>query len=256
MTLAVDVGNSNIVLAIHDGQQWTQEFRNETKSDQPVLYFESALRNILLEWAIHPTSINQIVISCVVPDVLNTIVESVSNVIQKQPLILGPDIFSQLDMEVPHIYEIGSDLVSNAYAAFTRYKLPSIVVDFGTALTYTVIDHKGIKGVSIAPGLYTAINSLTNNTALLPLVEVALPVSKLGHNTTTAIQSGVLHGYVGMVSYMVEGIEKEFGQPLVKIATGGLSHVLTPLIDVFHHIDRHLTLDGMRLIHNFIVKQS
>ena len=134
-------------------------------------------------------------------------------------------------------------------AAYTRVAGPAIVVDFGTALTFTTIDQAGeVLGVSIVPGLQTAIKSLFMNTAKLPEVELKLPDSVLGKNTIHAIQSGVLHGYTGLIKGMLEAIQLETGLKFTVIATGGLSSILTNLDGVFDAVDRNLTLDGLRLI--------
>jgi type III pantothenate kinase len=137
----------------------------------------------------------------------------------------------------------------NVMAAYTRAAGPVIVVDFGTALTFTTIDQAGeVLGVSIVPGLQTAIKALFMNTSKLPEVELKLPDSVLGKNTIHAIQAGVLHGYTGLIKGMLEAIQLETGLKFTVIATGGLSSILTNLEGVFDAVDRNLTLDGLRLI--------
>ena len=151
----------------------------------------------------------------------------------------------------PH--EIGTDLIANATAAHLLHPGDCMVIDFGTALTFTVIEASGdIKGVNIAPGLKTAIRALVGNTAQLPEVPLELPDSAIGKNTVHAIQSGVLWGYVGMVEGMVSRIKAEVGQDLKVVATGGLSSILHPLHDLFDTVDPKLTLEGLRLIHQII----
>ncbi len=249
MFLSIDIGNSNIVIGLHNGLDWLHTFRYETKDVQPVFYYESGLKNIFLEWGITSYDIRICGISSVVPHLNSLIKEAVFNAIGQQPIIINPSMIKNLDMHVPSPYEIGSDLVCNAYAAIQNHYSHCIIVDFGTALTFTVVDSsKGIQGVSIAPGLKTAIKSLFINTAQLPEVPLELPSSYIGHDTVSAIQSGVLYGYVGMVRGMVNGLKEEFGSHYKVIATGGLSAVLHPLEDVFDGIDKLLTLDGCRLI--------
>jgi type III pantothenate kinase len=146
--------------------------------------------------------------------------------------------------------EIGTDIVSNAFAVFNRYSTDTIVIDFGTALTITTVSKtKGILGVSIAPGLKTATLSLFKGTAQLPEVPLVIPNSVLGKNTVEAIQSGVLIGYIGLIKHTVEAIREELNQPFPVIATGGLSAILHPLKDFFYEVDPDLTLDGMRFIY-------
>lgn len=253
MFLAIDIGNSNIVVALHDGHTWSHMFRYETKDIQPENFYEGALRNLLLEWRIHPSEIHQSVLSSVVPDLNALIREAVFNVTGLPILVISPEIIMSLDMPIPQPYEIGSDLVCNAYAAMKRYPSHCIIVDFGTALTFTVVNaEEGIKGVTIAPGLKTAIKALFLNTAQLPEVPLELPDSFMGHDTVSAIQSGVLWGYVGLVQNIVNGLKNELGLGYKVIATGGLSSILHPLENVFDNVDKMLTLEGSRLIYDFV----
>jgi type III pantothenate kinase len=156
---------------------------------------------------------------------------------------------TQLPIDILNPFEIGSDLVANAAAAHFKYKKACIVVDFGTALTFTTISSTGkILGVSIAPGLKTAIRSLSQNTAKLFDVPLVMPTSALGKNTVTAIQSGILIGYEGLVRNMVLKIREEVQEECHAIATGGLSSIISPLHDFFHAVEPNLTLDGLRMI--------
>jgi type III pantothenate kinase len=251
MLLAIDIGNTDIVLAIHNGNQWQHIFRHETKIGQPTVYFESALRNLLLEWDIQPLDIKGSAISCVVPEILHPIHTAIDHVLNQPPVVLNAEVFAQLDLHIPLMYEIGADIVSNAFAAMELYGKSCIIVDFGTTLTFVVVTpSEGIKGVSIAPGLFTALQSLSQSTALLPQVDFDFPTTFIGQNTKSAIQCGVFHGYVGMIRYMLQGIEEECAVPMIKVATGGLSQRLSPLSDAFDEFNRHLTLDGIRLIYN------
>lgn len=167
---------------------------------------------------------------------------------------MGPDLYKKLPIGVLNPYEIGSDLVSNALAAYTRFKRSCIVVDFGTALTFTTLGNDGeILGVAIAPGLKTAIKSLSQNTAKLFDVPLQLPDSVLGKNTVHAIQAGILIGYEGIVTTMIKKIRKELKDESVPvIATGGLSSIITSLSSEFSSIDANLTLDGLRIAVEFV----
>jgi type III pantothenate kinase len=140
--------------------------------------------------------------------------------------------------------------VANAVAAWARFRSATIVVDFGTALTFTTINQQGtVLGVAIAPGLKTAVRALSSNTAKLPFVPLELPESAIGKDTVHAIQAGILLGYTHMVEGMIARIKKELGGEVKVIATGGLSSILHNLAEDFDIIDRTLTLDGMRLIY-------
>ena len=161
--------------------------------------------------------------------------------------VVGPNLYDELSYEVPRPYEIGTDLVSNAYAAFRKYQRPCIIVDFGTALTFTTVNDIGyIKGVAIAPGIKTAMKALSNNTAQLPEIPLELPSSVIGMHTTHAMQAGILWGYVGIAKELISKIREEVGTEYIAIATGGLSFVMEPLKNVFYAIDPELTLNGLK----------
>ena len=130
MFLVADIGNSNIVIAVHDGDTWKYKYRYETKDIQPSIFYESELRDLFLEWDIQPRQIKDAAISSVVPDITATIQAAIIANIGFDPLLLSPEIFMKLDMEIPKIYEIGSDIVANAYAAKKQFKKNTIIVDF------------------------------------------------------------------------------------------------------------------------------
>lgn len=251
MFLAIDAGNSNVVFALYHEQdkKWTNHFRIETKGPKLHSQLSKKVPLYFLEHGISPTSISEIGFSSVVPEINNSIIEFCQNYFGTNPYVISPKSYPKLPVKSLRPTEIGSDLMCNVMAAYSKYQKPVIIVDFGTALTFTVVDQTGkIKGINIVPGLRTAINSLFNNTAKLPAVELKMPESALGQSTVHAIQAGILYGYTGLVKGMIETIEKETQQSYQVIATGGLSSVLTPLTEVFNEIDRNLTLEGLRLI--------
>jgi len=249
MFLATDIGNSNIVIAIHDGESWTHKYRYETKDYQPAIYYETGLRDLFLEWNINPSEITHAAVSSVVPEVTDRIMEALTQNIRFMPTLLGPELFLKLDMRIPKLYEIGSDLVSNAVAVRSKYQRNCVVVDFGTALTFTIYDHEvGINGVTIAPGLKTIISTLSGNTSQLPEIDIELPQSAIGTSTSEAIKAGVLFGFMGLVKEILLRIKSELDDSYIIVATGGLSTAINELASEFDHIDKDLTLDGIRLI--------
>lgn len=250
MMLAVDIGNTDVTLGLHKEDKWAYHWRLSSALSHPELFYGIKLREFFLEAGLHTSDVRKIVISSVVPDLTDRIVNVVKTLFEKQPVVLGPEVYARLPIEVLNPYEIGSDLVSNAVAAYTRFRANCIVVDFGTALTFTTIDAKGkIIGVAIAPGLKTAIRSLSQNTAKLFDVPLELPASALGKNTVHAIQAGILIGYEGLVSSMLSRIKSELNDPAcATIATGGLSSIITSIRDQFTEVDKNLTLDGLRII--------
>lgn len=253
MQLVIDIGNSNVVIGIYKQGKWQQIWRIPTTLSAPTLFYKMQINNRLLEAGIPVHDIHQVVISSVVPPLTEPLKELCLQLFGKEPIQVGPDIYPLLPLEILNPYEIGTDLVANAMAAKYLFKKDCIVVDFGTALTFTTINQAGkILGVSIAPGLKTAIGALVSKTAQLPEVPLKIPHSKLGINTETAIQTGVLVGYVGLVRYLLESIRSEVGNQFIAIATGGLSSILTPLQNDFEVIDLNLTLNGLRVIGDLI----
>lgn len=249
MFLVADIGNSNIVIAVHDGVNWKYQYRYDTKNIQPVFFYETILRDLLLEWGIQAGQIIDAAISSVVPDVTSLIHSAFVANIRFEPLLLSPNVFMDLDMDIPKVYEIGSDLVANAFAAKTQFKRNTIIVDFGTALTFTVYkENKGIEGVTISPGLKTIISTLSGSTAQLPEIEIKIPKSAIGTSTSTAIGAGVLFGFIGQVKEILSRIKSELKEPYFIVATGGLSSVIEELNSEFDLIDKDLTLEGIRQI--------
>ncbi len=249
MILVLDIGNSDITMGLWTGTKWSHTWRIPSRIHQPELYYGVKIRDNFFEAGVTTTQVSQIVLSSVVPGLTEKIQKVLRTLFEKDPLLLGPTVYQTLPIEVLNPYEIGSDLVANAMGAYVKIKGACIVADFGTALTFTTISAKGkILGVSIVPGLRTAIKALSQNTAKLFDVPLEMPASALGKSTITAIQSGLVIGYDGLVRSVVGAIRKELNEDCPAIATGGLSFVITSLKGFFHDIDPHLTLDGLREI--------
>ncbi|MCY7352143.1 MAG: type III pantothenate kinase [Cytophagaceae bacterium] len=253
MLLAIDIGNSDIVLGLHHGQTWLHHFRIPTHYSTRQADYEARLRLLFLENNRSLSAVRRIILSSVVPGetfLIRTVVQDLFGV---QAVLVGPEIYPRLGLDILSPREIGTDLVANAVYAYHTYRPGNaIVVDFGTALTFTVVSGAGkIEGVSIAPGLKTAVKSLSTNTAQLPEVPLVMPPSAIGKNTVHAIQAGVLWGYVGLVKEMLQQIQAEIG-PCNVLATGGFSAILTPLHEYFDEVDPLLTLNGLRIISQLV----
>ena len=259
MQLIVDIGNSDAVFGLYNQTTWQHIWRTPVgkpiqagphlRPDEPAKSYEARLRLWLLEASIPLSAVRTAVISSVVPDLTPTIRTMLSDLFSLEPIVVGPAVYALLPLEILRPHEIGADLVANALAAYTRYRRNCVVVDFGTALTFTTVSGNGrILGVAIAPGLKTAIRSLFANTAQLPEVPIEVPASALGLNTTHAIQAGVVLGYEGLVRSLVDRIRAELGGDCIAIATGGLSGQIPSLHDAFTDVVPSLTLEGVRLI--------
>ncbi len=251
MLLAVDIGNSNVVIGGWKGERWNPLWRLATqRTEDALLFYESSIQDLLLENGLRPNHISSMVLSSVVPELTPVMGRLLTSLFNRQPLLVDNTLLPRLQIQVDNPNEIGADLLANAVAAYHTYRRDLIIVDFGTALTFTTVNSKGkVLGVSIAPGLKTAMQSLFANTAQLPEVPLEVPSSALGRNTQHAIQSGVLLGYIGLVRHLLNEIKREAGPGFSAIATGGLVQVLHPLHEAFLDIAPTLTLDGLRLIH-------
>ncbi len=251
MFLAIDVGNSNIVFAIfnEENQTWTNHFRVDTEPDSLQGQLTKKVPLYFLEHGLSPQDIEKIGISSVVPHINPILQAYCQSFFGTDPYLITSQSYAKLPVKTIRPNEIGTDLMCNVLGAWDRFRQATIVVDFGTALTFTVIDDSGqVLGVSIVPGLKTAIRSLSSNTAKLPQVDLKLPESAIGKNTVHAIQAGILFGYSGLVKEMIQIITEETKLSFKVIATGGLSEILTNLEGVFDESDKNLTLQGLRLM--------
>lgn len=262
MFLAFDIGNTNIKTAVYDNDKLIQEWRISTDTKRTGDEYFSLLRPLFKDAGIEASNIEKIVLSSVVPALIGPFVNVCQHLTGKKPLVISPDIYNKLPVKVPEtaVHEIGTDLLCDAVEAWCAYKSPCIVADFGTALSFTVVDKDGnIAGVAIAPGIRTAFNSLFANAAQIPAIPLEIPSTSLGKNTTVAVQSGIVLGYKGLVEALIKqmkiDLEKETGtnpQDVKVIATGGLNSMLQPITDIFDFCDKELTLKGMfRILKEF-----
>lgn len=248
MLLAIDIGNTNIVFGVHDGTQWTHHWRVQTvrerMPDEHAVMFHSFLTQAGLELR----GIQQTILSSVVPQLTRGLAEMVAEHTGRAPVIVSAALDTGIEVRTDQPERVGSDLIANAVAAYDRFRTNCIVVDFGTATTFTAVEAPGIlRGAAIAAGLYTVIDALVRRTAQLPQVEVVPPPRAIGRNTVEAMQAGLVLGHLAMVEGLVARIQRELDGAQV-MATGGLSRALGPHTDCFDAIDPWLTLDGLRLI--------
>jgi type III pantothenate kinase len=249
MHLAIDIGNSDVVLGFFKGTDCILTFRTPAADEKTVENYALEIESYFMEKSFDASELKQVTISSVVPLITPKFENIAEHIFQIRPLVLKEDIYDLLPIEIVNKHEIGSDLVANSVASFERMKAACIIIDFGTALTFTTLDEKGkILGVAIAPGLKTAFESLFINTAKLPDVPFEVPHSVLGRDTVHAIQSGIFYGYEGMVRGIVEKIREEEPKDYKIIGTGGLVEKLKDLSGLFDHVDPMLTLNGIRRI--------
>ncbi len=256
MLLAIDIGNTNIVFGVNNNGEWLNHWRIQTDPLKMADEYRVIFSSLLSDGEISTADINQIIISSVVPSLVYPFTEMLAKLLPGGSIIsVGPDIYHKLPVKILNPYQIGSDLVSNAVAAFKKFGTLTTIIDFGTALTFTTIGKNAeIRGVAIAPGLQTAVSALAGKTAQLPQIHLTPPPSVLGENTIHAIQSGVIFGFSGLVDSIIERTQNELGEKLTVVATGGLSSIIAPLTKNIKIIEPMLTLDGLYMINTDVTK--
>ncbi len=253
MRLIVDIGNSNVVVGLQQNANWLHIWRFKTDKHAKALSYGVKLLNALWEAGVSVDDIKIKILSTVVPELRDEFIKMLENLNDAPLLLLNKKLYSSLNITITAKEEIGTDLVANALAIHNIYKTGAIVVDYGTALTFMLIDAEGkILGVNIAPGIKTAMNSLSDKTSQLDNVPLILPENPLGKDTETAIQNGVLLGYIGLISYMISQIKNAYGKNVKVIATGGLVNVLKHKLPEIDIIAPNLTLDGLALLPQFV----
>jgi type III pantothenate kinase len=256
MVLVCDIGNTNVVIGIYDSG-WKHIWRIETLKYESVLHYSLIINEHMWEAGIDPLDIEYKSFSTVVPELKDPFIEILHALSPSPVVVLDRNIYHKLPLSIMNPIEIGTDIVSNSLAALTKFNDNIIIIDFGTALTFTVVDCDGeIIGVNIAPGIKIAIENLMSRTSQLPVVEIAFPQNPIGTNTVEAIQNGVLIGYVGLIKYMIKVIKNHLDLNFTIVATGGLSSIIYPHIGDIDHIEPNLTLDGLMMAGKICLEKS
>ncbi|MBC9176457.1 type III pantothenate kinase [Pseudoroseomonas ludipueritiae] len=249
MLLAVDAGNTNVVFAIHDGTEWRGRWRIATRADRTSDEYAVWLLALLGHVGIRPIEIERCVIGTVVPAALYNLRRLCREWFSCEPLVARAPLDWGFPIRVDNPEEVGADRLLNALAAHHHYKGPLVVIDFGTATTFDVVDKDGAYlGGLIAPGISLSIEALHRAAARLPRIGIGRPQSVIGRSTVPAMQSGIFWGYVGLVEGIVTRIRAEFGAPLKAIGTGGLAPLLAEGTTVMDFTDPDITLEGLRLL--------
>jgi len=248
--LAVDVGNTNIVYGLFEGERLAHQFRVESARGRTADEYAVQLRALLDMHGIAPSSVQDAIVACVVPSLTEPMVQLVQRAFSREALIVGPGIRTGMAILIENPREVGADRIADAVAGYDRAKGGVIVVDFGTSTNFDVVTPKGeYLGGVLAPGLQISADALFARAAKLPRVEIARPPKVVGKNTVHAMQSGIVYGYVGLVDGIVERLLAELGFPAAVIATGGLAPLIAPMSKTIGEVDDHLTLTGLRILH-------
>ncbi|ASS73813.1 pantothenate kinase [Tumebacillus algifaecis] len=249
MILVLDVGNTNITLGVYKGKELLYHWRIATIRERTEDELGILVKSLLADKGISVGEINGIAISSVVPPLMFALERMSVNYFGHKPIVIGPGVKTGLNIKYENPREVGADRIVNAVAAIEKYGYPLIIVDFGTATTFCVINEQGdYMGGVVAPGINISTEALFRHAAKLPRIEITRPQSVVGRNTVTSMQSGVLYGFTGQVDGIVSRIKKEFNLPFKVIATGGLARMITAESFEIEIQDDNLTLDGLRLI--------
>jgi len=250
MLLVIDIGNTQTVLGVFEGERLLQDWRVSTDKTKTSDEYAVLIRNVCSASGFSLNAFKAVAISCVVPPLLQTFEEFCKRSLQLDPLVVEPGIKTGIPILMDNPREVGADRIVNAVAAYERYHDVCIVVDFGTATTFDCVSGRGeYLGGVIAPGLGISLDALVTRTAKLPRVELIRPPKVVGKNTVHAIQAGIVYGYVSLVDGLVARIRDEIGAKARVIATGGFATLLAPESATIEAFDEFLTLDGLRLIH-------
>lgn len=258
MILAVDIGNSNIVFGVYDGDNIVGSWRMVTRSEKTSDEYGIFILNSLIYNNIDKSEIKSAVVSSVVPNVMHSFENALKKYFNIEPIIVGPGIKTGITISTDNPREVGADRIVGLVAAYHMFGGPLIVIDFGTATTYDVVSEKGeFKYGITSPGIQISADALWQRTAQLPSVEIKKPDTILAKNTVTSIQAGLVYGYIGQVEYIIQKIKEEMKIEKMKVvATGGLGRIIydeTSMIDVY---DSQLLFKGLKIIHDKNYKLS
>lgn len=250
MLLTSDIGNTNITLGLFDNEALVEEFRLASDKDLSLEEYEVLLKSLFKDY-----KIDGCIIGSVVEELNSKFTTAVKNVFNIEPIFLSNKINTGVVIKTDFPNEVGADRIANAAGAYVLYNKPTIVVDFGTATSFDIINENGeFVGGVIAPGINLQMKVLNKFTSKLPRTDVAISTKAIGSNTTDAILSGVIRGTACMIDGLIEQCEAELGQKAVLVATGGYSGLIANYLKrPFDYINPTLTLEGLRHLYNLNV---
>lgn len=250
MILALDMGNTNIVIGCIDEERTYFVERVTTNHAKTGTEYAINIKNILEIHQINPKRIDGAIMSSVVPPLNAAISSAVKKILGYHPMLVGSGIKTGINIQMDNPKTVGSDMIVDAVAAVKDYPCPIIIIDMGTATTMSVVDHSGsyIGGV-ILPGLRVSLDSLSSKTAQLPSISLDIPKNVIGKNTIDCMRSGIMYGNAGMIDGILDRMIKELGETPTVIATGGLARFITPLCKHKVIYDDALLLKGLLILY-------
>ena len=247
MLLAIDVGNTHIVVGVYRGETLVQSWRLMTDHKRTTDEIGMLLLQMFASADLEPSEVSMGIASSVVPPLSFAVERAARRYFDVELVMVGPGIRTGMPILYDNPKEVGADRIVNAVAAYERFKSGVIVVDFGTATTFDCITPNGeYLGGAIVPGIQVSLDALIGRTAKLPRIEIAWPERVVGRNTVQSIQSGLLHGYVSLVDGLLERIREELEYDARVIATGGLARTISTQSQHIEEVDSLLTLEGLR----------
>lgn len=252
MLLAIDAGNTNIVFALYDKNEMVGVWRSATHAQRTSDEYAVFLLTLMTEASIDPKKISAAIMGSVVPEANFHLTKLCRDHFKCDVLVVGSaQVKTGLKVLLDRPEEIGADRIINAIGGLVDHKPPLLIIDFGTATTFDVVDADGhYTGGAIAPGINLSLQALHMAAAKLPRMGIAPSKHVIGKNTQEAIQSGIFWGYTGLIEGMIRRITKEFSLPMTVIATGGLARLFAESVEGIHHFDDDLTLRGLLTIYN------
>ena len=257
MLLAIDIGNTSIAFGVFEDKELRVTTHIATDIHRLPEEYAILLLNLLHYHDVKQTDITEVVLCSVVPPLVSTFEELLERYLKAKPLVIGAGIKTGVRIRMDNPREVGTDRIVNAAAAHHLYGGPIIIADLGTATTFDTVSREGdYIGGAISPGITTAAESLFEKAAMLPRLELIAPKHAIGTNTITAMQSGIVFGYVALVEGMVARIQKELDEKAQVIATGGYAGLIARETSVIDMVNPDLTLIGLRIIHSMNKSQS
>ncbi len=252
MLLALDVGNTNITIGVFEGKEIMGTYRLTTKLQRTSDEFGIDICDLLDHNNIDTKTIDDVIISSVVPDVNYSLRRAINKYFDKEPIMIGVGIRTGIRVATDNPRQVGADRIVDAVAAYELYGGPVIVIDYGTATTFDLVDGKGTFVAAVtAPGIQTSAQALWGQAAQLPKIEIQKPDSILARETISSMQAGVVYGTIGQTEYIIKKMKEEAGLDNIKvIATGGLGMIIANETDCIDHYDAQLTLKGMQIIYD------
>ena len=251
MLLAVDIGNSMVNLGVFDEDNLVANLRVSTDARRSSDEYGLMIRDLLALNGVDRATITDVCMCSVVPPLTGVFEELSETYFHVKSLSVTAGVRTGLQISYDNPRDVGADRIVDAVAAINLYGQPIIIVDFGTATVFDAISKDGVYlGGAISPGINVAAEALFLNTSQLRRVELVAPKSAIGQNTSTALQAGLVLGYAGLVTGLVERFKSELGPESKVIGTGGLANIISQEADVFDAINQDLTLIGLRLIYN------